>query len=124
MEETGGPRQNRASGGISEGVRTGIGILSAVKDALEETFGEILEGSDLSSDRARELVRDAGQRLQSSLEEARERFDFVPREEMEQLRRELAELRRRVDLLERRGGGPEGSGPPRLGTDEIPDVGA
>jgi polyhydroxyalkanoate synthesis regulator phasin len=123
MDETRAERQGRASGGIGDGVRTGIGILSAVKDALEETFGEILEGSDLSADRARDLVRDAGQRLQNSLEEARERFDFVPREEMEQMSREVAELRRRVDLLERGTGGPEG-GPPRLGADEIPDVGA
>jgi polyhydroxyalkanoate synthesis regulator phasin len=117
-------RRPRPAGGVGEGVRTGIGILSAIKDALEETVGEMLEGSDLSGERASQLVRDAGQRLQSTLEEARERFDFVPRDEVEQLRRELAELRRRVDLLERGGGKAGAEEPPRLGADEIPDVGA
>jgi polyhydroxyalkanoate synthesis regulator phasin len=122
MEQTPDRSSGRGPGGVGDGVRTGIGILSAVRDALEETFGELLEGSDLSADRARQLVRDAGQRVQSGLEEARVRLDFVPREELEQLRREMAELKRRVDLLERSGSG--GGDPPRLGVDEIPDVGA
>lgn len=123
MDESQGRKGSQPTGGVGEGVRTGIGILSAVKDALEETFAELLEGNELSGERARQLVRDAGQQVQSSLEEARERFDFVPRGELEQLRRELSELKRRVDVLERGLTGDD-DGPPRLGADEIPDVGA
>jgi polyhydroxyalkanoate synthesis regulator phasin len=92
-------------GGIGEGLRTGVGVLNAFREAIEETIGEAMESGDVSPERARTLMRDAAQRVQSSLEETRERLDFVSRREMEELRQELAALRQRVAVLE---GGGEG----------------
>jgi polyhydroxyalkanoate synthesis regulator phasin len=96
--------------GIGEGIRTGIGILTAFKEAIEETLEEAVERGDLSPERAKGAMRDAAHRVQSSLEEARERLDFVPRKEFDALRHELDELRARVHRLERPVSRPAGAG--------------
>lgn len=85
--------------GISEGIRTGVGMLMAFKEALEETVEEALQRGDLSQERARELMNDAGTRLQQVVEETRERFDMVPRREFDELKREVEELRSRLDRM-------------------------
>lgn len=95
-------RQQGPLGGIGEGLRTGIGILNAFREAAEEALGEAMERGDLTPERAKALVRDAAGRVQSSLGETRERFDFVSRREMDELRAELARLRTRVAALEGR----------------------
>ncbi len=101
--------------GIGEGFRTGIGILSAVKDAIEETFEEAVERGDLSQERAKAAVRDAATRVQHSLDDARDRLDMVPRREFEKLREEVAELRARVDAL---AGGTTGRAEPDAGSEQ------
>lgn len=85
---------------LGEGIRTGIGILASVKDAIEETLAEAVDRGDLSQERAKAAVRDAAERVQNTLENARERFDMVSRKEFEVLQREVGELRARLDLLE------------------------
>lgn len=89
-------------GGIGEGIRTGIGVLAAFKDAIEETIDEAIARGDLSPERARAAVRDAADRVQTSLEDVRERLDVVSRKEFEALQVEAATLRRRVEALEAR----------------------
>lgn len=90
------------SGSIGDGIRTGIGVLTAFKDAIEETIDEAIKRGDLSPERAKGVVKDAADRLQSSLEDARERLDVVSRKEFDALRAEADALRLRIEALEAR----------------------
>lgn len=96
-------------GGIGDGIRTGIGVLNAFKQAVEETLQEAVDRGDLSADRARQAMRDVAQRVQGVFDDTRERIDFVPAREMAELREEIAALRERVAVLESRGGGGGGT---------------
>lgn len=89
--------------GFTEGIRTGIGILTAFKEAVEETVQEAVDRGDLSPERAREAMQGAAERLQASIDDARDRFDVVPRREFEALRDEVADLRARLIRLEQEG---------------------
>lgn len=93
---------------VSEGIRQGIGVLSAFRDALEETIQEARERGDLSSERAKEVMKSALHRAQSAAGSARERLDFVTQNELDDLAAEVRELRERVDRLE--GGSDPGEG--------------
>ncbi|MQA88936.1 MAG: hypothetical protein GEU90_01695 [Gemmatimonas sp.] len=84
-------------GGIGDGLRTSIGILTAFKEAIEETLEESIDRGDLSQERAKATVKEAMERVQGTLGGARGRFDLVPRREFEELKREVAELRARLD---------------------------
>jgi polyhydroxyalkanoate synthesis regulator phasin len=110
---------------IGEGIRTGIGMLTAFKEAIEETLAEAAERGDLSPERAREVVRDAAGLVQSSFGEARERLDLVPRREFDALRSEFLDLRRRVERLEAGIDGErpalEGHSSPTSGGGEVTD---
>lgn len=99
-------RKGRGSVGdeVRDGIRAGLGILSALKDAVEETVQDMMDRGELSPDRAREAVRTTMDRAQSAFDEARTRLDFVPRREFEALQAEVAELRRRVERAEGQGG--------------------
>jgi polyhydroxyalkanoate synthesis regulator phasin len=94
------------SGGITGGLRTGIGILAAVKEAVEETLQEAISRGDLSPDRALGLVRDTAEKVQSTLGEARDRLDIVSRSEYDTLQTQVAELKARVEALERERNAP------------------
>ena len=100
---------NRRSGvgGISDGIRTGIGILTAFKEAVEETLQEAVDRGDLSPDRAKQAMQGAADRLQAGLDDARDRFDVVTRRDFEALRDELADLRVRISRLEENGSGDD-----------------
>lgn len=119
---TGSTPPNRGSlGGIGDGIRTGVGVLNAFRQAIEETLSEAMEGGDVSPERARQLMRDTAQRVQSSLDDTRERFDFVSRREIDELRAEVAALRARVSVLEGGGGaatGAESGAGGEAGTDD------
>jgi polyhydroxyalkanoate synthesis regulator phasin len=78
-------------GGVRDGMRQGLGVLSAFKEAVEETINEARERGDLSSDRAREIMKDALDRAQQAADGARERLDLVPRKEFDDL---VARVRR------------------------------
>ncbi|MDH3205245.1 MAG: hypothetical protein OEO79_01455 [Gemmatimonadota bacterium] len=97
---------------VGDGIRSGIGVLSAFKDALEETIQEARDRGDLSAERAKEVVKEALNRAQSAASGARERLDFVNQAEFEALVEAVDSLRERVAALEssvsaeERGGAP------------------
>jgi polyhydroxyalkanoate synthesis regulator phasin len=91
--------RRNAGEGIRETARSVVGVLGALKDALEQTFEEMRGQGELSPDRAREVALAGIRRAQDAVEDVRERLDFVPRREFDALRREVAELRARLDDL-------------------------
>ena len=107
--------EQRRRPGIGEGIKAGIGVLTAFKEAIEETIQEAVDRGDMRPERARQTVQDALRRAQSAFDEVRERVDVVPRKEFDELREELEALRLRVSTLEERtererGAGPDASG--------------
>jgi polyhydroxyalkanoate synthesis regulator phasin len=97
----GGSRSQR----FGDGIKQGIGVLSAFKDALEETIQEARERGDLSSDRAKEVMKDALDRAQTAADGARERLDFANQAELQALRNAVDDLTERVAALEGTSGG-------------------
>lgn len=91
--------------GVSEGLRQGLGALSAMRDALEETINEARDRGDLSAERAKQAMRRALDRAQSAAGDARERFDFPTQREFDALlaRVEAMELHLGIEAPE---GGP------------------
>lgn len=92
---------------VSDGIKQGIGVLSAFKDALEETINEARERGDLSSDRAKQVMKDALHRAQEAAEGAKERLDFVSQKEFDGLTEALERVKERVAALEARIGGQD-----------------
>ncbi len=84
--------------GIKEGIKAGIGILGALKEALEETFEEAMKERDFGPDRARDAFRETVRRAQETMDQARDRFDFVPRKDFEALQAQVDALRRQIEL--------------------------
>lgn len=110
---------------IGEGIRSGIGVLTAFKEAIEETIQEASSRGDLSPDRAKQFLGDALHKAQDAVGEVRERLEWVPRKEFEALQAEVAELRRRLDAVDGRGGEATAllaapSGPPAFPAPEGP----
>ena len=99
-----------ARGKVSDGIRQGIGVLSAFKEALEETIQEARDRGDLSAERAKEVMKQALDRAQAAAEGAKERFDFARHEDFERLERIVEELRIRVAALEARADDAENGG--------------
>jgi polyhydroxyalkanoate synthesis regulator phasin len=85
---------------VGDGIRQGIGVLSAFKDALEETINDARERGDLSAERAKEVMKGALERAQAAASGAREKLDFVSQAELETLKETVDEVRRRVAALE------------------------
>lgn len=95
---------------VGEGIRSGIGILSAFKDALEETIQEARERGDLSTERAKEVLRETFAKAQTAASGARERLDFATHGDLEELEKALSALNDRVTSLETSVfGGPKGA---------------
>jgi polyhydroxyalkanoate synthesis regulator phasin len=107
-------QQGKRLPSLGEGIRSGIGVLAAFKEAIEETIQEASARGDLSPERAKELLGSALHRAQDAAGEVRDRLDLVPRRDFDALREEVALLRARLDGLEGRGGvlGPGSSPPP------------
>jgi polyhydroxyalkanoate synthesis regulator phasin len=87
-------------GRMGDGIRQGIGVLSAFKEALEETIQEARDRGDLSTDRAREVMKEALGRAQAAAEGAKERLDFAHADELEALQATVQSLRARLSALE------------------------
>lgn len=85
---------------VSDGIKQGIGVLSAFKEALEETIQEAREKGDLSTDRARELLKEALEKAQSVAEDAKDRLDFVTQKEFDGLGGVVDVIKQRVAALE------------------------
>ena len=103
---------------FGDGIKQGIGVLSAFKDALEETIQEARDRGDLSSDRAKEVMKEALDRAQTAADGARERLDFANQTELEMLRKAVDDLSARVAALE--GGGE--SVEPDVTAEESPEA--
>ena len=101
---------------VSDGIREGLGVLSAFKDALEETIVDARRRGDLSPERAKRVLRSAMSRAQEVAGEARERLDGVSQKEFDLLKEQVGQLEARLKNLERRGSGDPGTGPPRSDT--------
>lgn len=107
--------------GFSEGVRQGLGVLSAFKEAIEETLSEVRERGDLNPERARAAMKEALHRAQAVAGEAREKVDFVGRKEFEALRDRVDELWARVSPQDSRGAsGTGGNGSESASSGEAP----
>lgn len=91
---------------MGEGIRQGIGVLSAFKEALEETIQEARDRGDLSADRAKQVMKEALDRAQHAAEDAKEKLDFAHQLDVDALRTELDAVQSRVSALERAVFGP------------------
>jgi polyhydroxyalkanoate synthesis regulator phasin len=102
---------------VSDGIKQGLGVLSALKDALDEAINDARERGDLTPERAREAVRSAMHRVQEAAGDAKERLDFVSRKDFDHLREHVDELKVRLENLERRTAQGPGAGEARAETD-------
>lgn len=92
---------------VSDGIKQGIGVLSAFKDALEETINEARERGDLSPEKAKDVMKSALHRAQEAAEGAKDRLDFVGQKEFDALSEAVDRIRERVSALEDRFRGPD-----------------
>lgn len=76
-------------------------MLSAMKDAIEETLNEAKERGDLTPERAKEVMRSTLEKAQAKAGEAREAFDFVKQKEFDGLKGVVDGLKERVKSVER-----------------------
>lgn len=86
--------------GFRDGIRQGMGVLSAFKEAIEETITEARERGDLSPERAKEVMRGALDKAQEAAGQAKDRFDLVTQREFDALRDRVSDLARRVASLD------------------------
>ena len=86
--------------GIKGGIRQGLGMLAAMKDAIEETLKEARERGDLTPERAKEVMRSTLEKAQEKAGEAREALDFVKQKEFDVLKQLVERLDIRVADLE------------------------
>jgi polyhydroxyalkanoate synthesis regulator phasin len=82
--------------------REGIGILSTLREALDEVINEARDKGGMNAERAREAMKVAMNRARVAAEEARERLDFATEQDVQELRDAVAELKVRLENLERR----------------------
>lgn len=109
-DDAGSSRSRRAR--MGDGIRQGIGVLSAFKEALEETIQEARDRGDLSAERAKEVMKEALDRAQSAAEDAKEKLDFAHQSELDAMRASFDTLQIRVSALEQAvfGSDEEGEG--------------
>jgi len=87
--------------GIKSGIRQGLTMLNAMKDAIEETLNEAKERGDLSPERAKEVMRNTLERAQTKAGEARDALDLVKQKDFDGLRSAVDGLKERVKKVER-----------------------
>ena len=98
--EQGREEQDRADA-IRSGIRQGMSLLGAMRDAIEETLNEARERGDLSPERAKDVIRSTLERAQNKAGEAREAFDFVRQKEFDGLEATVDGLKERLRSVER-----------------------
>ena len=103
-DETSKTRQER----VSDGIKHGMSVLNAMKDAIEETIREAKERGDLSQERAKEVMKAGLSKAQERMDSEREAFDFVSQNEFEGLRTKVDKLKVRVRNIERKVDGEDG----------------
>jgi len=87
-------------GRMGDGIRQGIGVLTAFKDALEETIQEARDRGDLSTDRAKEVMKETLERAQGAAEDAKDKLDFASQADMDSVRTVVDSLKGRLAELE------------------------
>lgn len=87
-------------GRMGDGIRSGLGVLTAFKDALEETIQEARDRGDLSTDRAKEVMKETLEKAQNAAEGAKEKLDFAHQGEMEAVRGAVDSIKDRLSALE------------------------
>ena len=87
---------------MGDGIKEGLGVLSAFKDALEETIQEARERGDLSSDRAKEVMKDTLGKAQTAAEGARDRLGFATKADLESVHDAVDSMKVRLGELEER----------------------
>lgn len=100
-------RKESAGDAFREGVRSVAGVLGAVVETLEQTFADLRESNDLSPERAREAARSTVRKAQETVEDLKDRLDFVTRREFDALSAEVAALRAEIASLGQPPGGRE-----------------
>ena len=85
---------------MGDGIKEGLGVLSAFKDALEETIQEARERGDLSTDRAKEVMKDTLGKAQTAAEGARDRLDFATQADLESVKDAVDAMKVRLGELE------------------------
>ena len=96
--------------GITGGIRYGLGMLAAMKDAIEETLKEAKERGDLTPERAKQVMRTTLEKAQEKAGEAREALDFVKQKEFTLLKELVDRLDTRVNDIEQKVGTDRGRG--------------
>ena len=86
---------------LKGGIRQGIEMLTALKNAIEESLNEARERGDLTPERAREIIRATLDRAQARAGEAKDAFDLVNQKEFEALRTVVEDLKVRLICVER-----------------------
>jgi len=117
-EDAEDPKSGREK--VEDGIKQGLGVLSAFKEALEETIQEARERGDLSTDRAKEVMKDALDRAQSAADGARERIERTNPAEVQAIKDTVESIRSRVSDLEESVFG-ESKGEPRTGPNDEED---
>ena len=93
-----------------DGGREGLGMLSTIREALDEVIAEAREKGGVSAERAREALRNA---VVKARDVAGDRLDLATRQELQEVRDALAELKVRLENLERRSAQDAAAGPAR-----------
>ncbi len=96
VDERKGERDD-ARDSIKDGIKAGLGILGALKEALEETFEQAMTEREFGPDRARDAFKETVRRAQATMEQARDRFDFVSRRDFDALKAQVDALRHQVE---------------------------
>ena len=103
-------KESQGRRGISDGVKQGLGVLTAFKEALEETIHDARERGDLSAERAKELLHGAMAKAKEAAGEAKDRLDFVTQQEVDHLRARVEELKARLDKMDQKGQADDSEG--------------
>ena len=77
---------------VEDGIRQGVGVLSAFKEAIQEVF----ESEDLQVDRAKQAMKDAIESAQAVASNARKGPERVNRTEFDALRERVVVLEQRT----------------------------
>jgi polyhydroxyalkanoate synthesis regulator phasin len=103
--ENGEAHEKSRRDAIEDRFKQGLGVLGAMRDAIEDTIREVKERGDVSPDRAREVVRNALDRAQEKAGEARDALDFVKQKEFDGLKEMVEDLASRMGIVEEKLGG-------------------
>lgn len=87
-------------GGGEGGSEHSLGILSALKEAIEETIQEAKDRGDLDPEKAKEFFRGAMEKAQAAAGEARGKLEEMRAKDFPSVQAAVDELKDRVQRLE------------------------